>query len=803
MGFLAVLVCSCPSLLAQGTLAEYEHWESLASRIDQPVFADKVKPNWIDESKGQFWYQIQRSEDNSLFVLVDATQGARQEFKSLPQLVRHLSDSDDELPADLKRDSLAPNARIQRSRDGGQRTEIHFKNETDEPLRYKWVNSSGGLVEYGKVEAGATASLSTFDGHSWVLETEAGQVVAAFVAAVWQSLAIIDAETPRPEPLELRRRPRDRSGQRHPSPDGQWHVEFANHNVVLVNNQSNNSITMTHDGMEQNGYGGNVWWSPDSAHFVVFKTTRIDVRTIPIVESSPKGSIHSKLLTVKYAKPGDPVDHDRPVLLHIPDEIERQEGDTTNVAQPIEDSLFSSPYSIGEVHWHKDSTFFSFVYNQRGHQVLRVIAVDAETAEPRVMIDEQSETFVCYSHKKYLRRLDQTDEAIWMSERSGWNHLYLIDQQTGDVKNAITSGPWVVRDVERVDEENRQVWLTVSGIDPDQDPYYKHLVRVDFDGSHLVRFTSANGDHRWVFSPEQRYLIDSYSRVDLPPVSVLCDANTGDMICELEHADASQLLNTGWRYPERFVAKGRDGVTDIFGIVIRPTHFDPSKTYPVLEAIYAGPHAAFVPKSFGRQTNLQKMAELGFIIVKMDGMGTSYRSKAFHDVCWKNLGDSGFADRIAWIKAAAKEHPEMDLTRVGIWGGSAGGQSAMRALIAHGDFYHAAVADCGCHDNRVDKMWWNEQWMGYPIESHYAEQSNVTQAHRMQGDLMLIVGELDHNVDPASTMQVVHALVKADKDFELLLMPGVGHGAAGHPYAERRQADFFVRKLWKREPRNP
>jgi dipeptidyl aminopeptidase/acylaminoacyl peptidase len=195
------------------------------------------------------------------------------------------------------------------------------------------------------------------------------------------------------------------------------------------------------------------------------------------------------------------------------------------------------------------------------------------------------------------------------------------------------------------------------------------------------------------------------------------------------------------------------------------------------------------------------MAELGFIVVKIDGMGTSNRSKTFHDVCWQNLGDSGFPDRIAWIRTAARQRPEMDLQRVGIWGGSAGGQSAMRALLAHGDFYHAAVADCGCHDNRVDKIWWNEQWMGWPIGPHYEEQSNVTQAHRLQGDLMLIWGELDRNVDPASTMQVVDALVRANKDFVQLIVPGAGHGAAGHPYARQRQSDFFVRKLWGREPR--
>ena len=245
----------------------------------------------------------------------------------------------------------------------------------------------------------------------------------------------------------------------------------------------------------------------------------------------------------------------------------------------------------------------------------------------------------------------------------------------------------------------------------------------------------------------------------------------------------------------------RDGKTDIHGIVIRPTSFDPKQKYPVLEHIYAGPHSSFVPKSFGLHSGLYAMAELGFIVVKIDGMGTSNRSKTFHDVCWQNLSDSGFPDRIAWIRAAARQRPEMDLQRVGIWGGSAGGQSVMRALLAHGDFYHAAVADCGCHDNCVDEIWWNEQWMGWPIGPHYKEQSNVTQAHRLQGDLMLIWGELDRNVDPASTMQVVDALVRANKDFVQLIVPGAGHGAAGHPYARQRQSDFFVRKLWGREPR--
>jgi dipeptidyl aminopeptidase/acylaminoacyl peptidase len=388
-----------------------------------------------------------------------------------------------------------------------------------------------------------------------------------------------------------------------------------------------------------------------------------------------------------------------------------------------------------------------------------------------------------------------------MSERDGWNHLHLYDAQTGHVKNQVTKGEWSVREVERVDEQNRQVWFRAGGIRPGQDPYYVHLARVNFDGSALTVLTEADGTHETEFSPDRRFFLDRWSRVDHPPVTELRRASDGTRVCELERADWNALLATGWRAPERFTAKARDGQTDIYGIIIRPGQFDPARRYPVIEEIYAGPQGAFVPKAFGLQTRPHALAELGFVLVQIDGLGTSYRSKAFHDVCWKNLGDAGFPDRILWLKAAAAKYPWLDLNRVGIYGGSAGGQSALRALLAHGDFYKVAVADCGCHDNRLDKIWWNELWMGWPLGPHYEEQSNVTQAHRLQGKLLLTAGELDRNVDPASTMQVVNALIKADKDFDLLIVPGAGHGVGETPYATRRRMDFFVRHLLGVEPR--
>jgi dipeptidyl aminopeptidase/acylaminoacyl peptidase len=269
----------------------------------------------------------------------------------------------------------------------------------------------------------------------------------------------------------------------------------------------------------------------------------------------------------------------------------------------------------------------------------------------------------------------------------------------------------------------------------------------------------------------------------------------GSLVCELERADTQALDKAGWPMPERFVAKGRDGQTDIHGVLIRPSHFDPAKTYPVVEDIYAGPHGAFAPKDFEPGRRLHEIAELGFIVVKLDGMGTNHRGKAFHDVCWKNLKDAGFPDRIAWIRAAAATRPWMDLGRVGIYGGSAGGQNAMRALIDHGDFYRVAVADCGCHDNRMDKIWWNEQWLGWPIDASYEGNSNVADAAKLRGQLLLIVGELDTNVDPASTTQVVHALQKAGKSFEFMPIAGAGHGAAETPYGAKLRADFLVRHL--------
>ncbi|NBO91140.1 MAG: S9 family peptidase [Planctomycetia bacterium] len=559
------------------------------------------------------------------------------------------------------------------------------------------------------------------------------------------------------------------------SPDGKHRVTVEKGDLRL------DGKTIARGAMPQEYYEGGVFWSPDSTKFIALRTRAGRRRVVNLIESSPKNGIDPILHTFRYDKPGDELDVTTPRLFHA----------TTGKEITLDPTLYPDPWSIDEFRWGTDSQTFTFAYNRRGHQVLRIIEADAATGKTRAVIDEVSKTFIDYAGKRFVWYMP--DSILWMSERDGWNHLYRIDRKTGTATQ-LTKGDWVVRGVDRVDETNRLVYFRAGGIDSKQSPYHVHYCRVAFDGNQLTHLTAGDGSHLLRRSPKGQYLVDTYSRVDSPPVSVLRDAD-GKHLMDLDKADITLLTATGWQMPERFVAKGRDGRTDIWGVIYRPTTFDPKKRYPVLEYIYAGPHSAFVPQTFAAFRYEQEMAELGFIVVQIDGMGTSHRSKTFHDVCWKNLGDSGFPDRIAWMKAAAKDRPWMDLTRVGIWGGSAGGQSSLRAMLAHGDFYKAAVADCGCHDNRVDKVWWNELWMGWPIGPHYQEQSNVTNAHRLSGKLMLVVGEMDRNVDPASTLQVVNALVKADKDFDLVFLPGTGHGAAESPYGRRRRAEFFVKVL--------
>ncbi len=809
---------------AQGTRADYERAGTLAARTRGKVFADRILPNWLTKGH-RFWYRVDRAADRWEYKLVDAEKATSVPAFDHPALAKALARATStavdahRLPIDTLKfnddglqlrllsrgktwtwnaaegtlieaiESLAPPLGSANrlpaprpSRGGGAETSLTFQNLLQESVELFWIDPEGKRVRYATLEAGKRVEMRTFAGHVWLATGKNDAIRGVFVAAREPGTAVIDGNQPAEPQPRVNRIPRVVPGI---SPDGNWQILLRDHNLVIKSLKSLKSHfddrVLTTDGAPEDFYSlDRLSWSPDSKRLVAMRTKRGGNRKLTLIESSPKDQTQPRIRTVDYLKPGDPVAQPKPHLFDI--------GTLKEI--PVSDALFPNPYELDRIRWDRDSRRFTFVYNQRGHQVLRVVAVDANTGAANAIVDESSPTFIDYAHKQHLEYLEDTGELIWMSERDGWNHLYLYDARTGRVKNQITRGEWVVRGVTKVDRKARQIEFRASGMDADQDPYQIHYCRINFDGTGLVRLTEGDGTHTLLYSPDGAYYLDTWSRVDLPPVTELRRTRDGQRVMEVERADASEL-RTIVPAPERFSAKARDGKTEIYGVLYRPSNFDPAKKYPIIEDLYAGPQGSFVPKDFRAYYSPQSLAELGFLVAQIDGMGTSNRSKAFHDVCWKNLGDAGLPDRILWIKALAAKVPQIDLTRVGVHGVSAGGQSALRALLMHGDFYKVGVSACGCHDNRMDKIWWNELWMGWPIGPHYAEQSNVTQAHRLQGKLLLIVGELDDNVDPASTYQVADALINANKDFELITVPGAGHGYGG-AYGMRRLQDFFV-----------
>jgi dipeptidyl aminopeptidase/acylaminoacyl peptidase len=574
------------------------------------------------------------------------------------------------------------------------------------------------------------------------------------------------------------------------SPDGKWTAFVKDQNVFIRSGGADaDEVQLSKDGREGLAYG-RLEWSPDSSVLVAFRIEPGEEKEVYRIESSPRGGGRAVLHADPYALPGDKFDS---LELNLFDVAARKQ------TKPAVDRLDMSPGGGNPspaLRWSRDGSRFTYEKVDRGHQRLRLVECDIRSGDVRNLIDEKSDTFIWTAHTENLNLslinwLEKSDdEIVYVSERDGWRHPYLIDAKVGAVKNQITKGEYVLRGIDRIDENNRQIWFRASGKNPDQDPYFIHYYRVNFDGMGLVALTEGNGSHTVRFSPDRKYLIDTYSRVDLPPVNELRRTSDGGLVCRLEEADISELRETGWEPPEVFVAKGRDGTTDIWGIITRPRDLDPAKKYPVLESIYNGPQGAYVPKTFSAQRRFASLTDAGFIVVQMDAMGTAFRSKAFHDVCWHNLGDAGFPDRIAWHKAAGAKYPYYDLGRVGIYGNSAGGQNAAGAVIFHPEFYKAAVANSGCHDNRMDKASWNEQWMGYPVGAWYSKSSNIDNAAKLGGNLMLIVGEMDNNVPPESTYRLVDALVKAGKDFDFVLIPGANHGAPS-PITQRKLLDFF------------
>jgi dipeptidyl aminopeptidase/acylaminoacyl peptidase len=754
--FFPVAFLGSGAVLAQGTRADYERANGLRARYEGLALGLPESATFIDKTS-EFWYRRFVKGGYEFVVMDAATQAKRPAFDH------------EKLSASLSKAS------------GARLTALSL------PTQGLNLVDQGKALEVVTNDARWRCDLGNYDCRK-LANIPVGFVQTPFACA-----------PPGPDDRPV------------VSPDGKREALVLNYNVAVRDKGATGKADfLSSDGSEGNCYQrGSIRWSPDSSKIAAYRIRLGHRRMVHYVQSSPEDQVQPKSSSRFYAKPGDVIDIEQPVLFDVVAKKQRA----------IDSSLFPNPYDLQPISWRKDSRAFTFEYNQRGHQVYRVIEVDAATGAARAVISEEPKTFFYYnladgsltgSGKRFRHDVNDGAEVVWMSERDGWNHLYLVDGRSGSVKNQITRGAWVVRGVSKVDEDKRLIWFSASGMKPG-DPYFLDYYRINFDGSGLLRLTTGDANHQATFSADTKYFVDTYSRVDQPPVSELRRADDASLVTVIERSDITALTKAGWTPPESFVAKGRDGSTDIWGVIFKPTNFDPKKKYPVIESIYAGPHGSFVPKSFSVQSTLRTQAEMGFIVVQIDGMGTSNRSKAFHDVAWQNIGDAGFPDRILWHKAVAAKYPWYDITRVGIYGGSAGGQNSFGALLFHPEFYKVAVSYAGCHDNRMDKIWWNEQWMGWPIGPQYSASSNVDNAWRLKGKVLFVVGEMDSNVDPASTYQVANALIKANKRFDLLVVPGAEHnagrGGESGPYGERLRFDFFVQNLlgvtppnWNEEP---
>lgn len=680
-------------------------------------------------------------------------------------------------------------------------TEIELVNATDQTVMLFWNDSNGSRKPYGQLKPGQSRRQHTYVGHVWVATDQSGGFYGSVVAQPMRVLAEIKEKFTVPAKSSKKKQrgsPRanrsSRSEQVSPgviqSRDGRWQSRVEGNQLQLLDTKSEDGswTTVELDAVlsESDLNLSQTQFSPDGRVMVAWQTQPGDQHEVFLVESSPKEGGRAKLQSRRYPLPGDAMDAHTLVMVDV---------ETMSV---VDLELPAFDFGRPRIRWTQGHELLIEKVD-RGHQRFRLFRIDPLGKTAITPIDEQTETFIWTAHRTNMplvTYLSESEEVLYSSERSGYRHLYRIDTTKQADWMPVTRGDWLVREVLDVDEENQVLDLVVGEYHDAQDPYHRHIVRVTFDGEEETALTQSNGDHTVQFSPSREYLVATHSRVDSPPVHELRRASDGELLCVLATAQRLGEETQTRPLPEVFSAKGRDGETDIWGMITFPPEYDENsdQKYPVIEAIYAGPHDSHVPKKYRHPAWHTDLTSLGFIVVNIDGMGTANRSKAFHDVCWHNLKDAGFPDRIAWMKAAAEKIPAMDLDRVGIYGTSAGGQNACGALLFHGDFYKAAMGSCGCHDNRMDKASWNEQWMGYPVGDHYSASSNIDNAANLEGDLLLIVGELDTNVPPESTYRLVDALIRADKTFDFIMIPRLGHSDGG-TYGRRRTWEFFVDKL--------
>ena len=619
------------------------------------------------------------------------------------------------------------------------------------------------------------------------------------------------------------------------SPDSVWEAFAYEYNLWVRPRRGGDSIQLTTDGERYWSYGvgeprpqqllrrdslppqrPQVRWSPDSRKLAVFRTDERHVGHMHYISYTAQRPRH---FSQPYALPGDtavplPGIH----ILTLPPSLVTAggtNGPTGKRSVPASNVTVPFPVRPSQVQlgggadstWNKVSNRIAFTFLTRASKALYLMEAEAESGASRVLVGDSARTWVELSPRDPPSWYVTEDGAdiFWWSERDGWAHLYRLDR-TGGVKNRVTSGPWAVGAVRHVDETARQIYFTARGREPGRLLYYAHLYRVSFDGSGLTLLTAELADHRVEFSPSGRYFVDIQSTMTQPPVTVLRAAPDGRVIRSLEEADVTRLAAIGWSPPEVFQVKARDGVTDIYGVMFKPSDFDSTRRYPVLDHIYPGPQVGSVgPWYWTNGGEERALAELGFIVVEIDHLGTPLRSKAFHDNYYGNFIDNGLPDHVTAIKQLGARYPWMDLERVGIYGHSGGGFASTDAILRFPEFFKVAVSGAGNHDNRSYNIYWAEKYHGLLERdsvrrtNNFAASANKTYAKDLKGKLLLMHGDMDDNVHPAMTIQLVDELIKANRDFDLIIAPDRGHGL-NEPYFVRRRWDYFVRHLLGKEP---
>uniref|UniRef100_A0AAU2JNM4 S9 family peptidase n=1 Tax=Streptomyces sp. NBC_00049 TaxID=2903617 RepID=A0AAU2JNM4_9ACTN len=736
------------------TTQDYQAAEQLLHRPARPgelVVGDKVRPQWIDGG-ARFWYAVSHGTGRR-FVLVDPAAGTREPAFDHGLLAAALAAA------------------------SGQRVD-------PEALPFAAIEPVGNAVEFGAFGAYWRCRLDTYTCER-----------AEF--------------TPPGSPLEV------------PSPDGKAAVSRRGHDLWARSLSDGREWALTSDGEAHHAYGtgpestGNatllrkiglphlppaVAWSPDSTKVLAHRTDERDVRQTHLVEARPADGGAPRTHTQRYAHPGDE---------HVPRaELVVLDVATGTVVRAQAEPLLMpqlSPITAKWAWWAADGSAVYYLGRPRDLRTLTLYRLDPVTGEVTTVLGETGATRVEPNQWMYEPPIVRVlaDEVLWYSQRDGWGHLYRYDLRTGALLGQVTSGPWAVRQILRVDEAARVVYFTASGLVA-EDPYRRTVCRVGLDGSGFARVTDDELDHVVTLAGDQEYFIDSASTVDTPPVSTLRDW-TGRVLVELERADIGRLTATGWTPPERFRVKAADGVTDIYGVLYRPRGFDPARRYPVVDNVYPGPQVNRVAPCFdpgGMGLDAEPLAALGFVVVALDGRGTPGRSKAFHDASQGNLADAGgLADHVAALRELAGTRPWMDLDRVGAFGHSGGGFAAARAMLDFPEVFKAAVALSGSHDAPCFNPGFVETYDGADAPEAWARTSNLDLADRLAGKLLLVHGEMDDQVHPDHTLRLADRLIAADKDFELLIVPGAEHTLIDClAYVRKRSWDFLVRELMGAQP---